>query len=1168
MGTTPKSTHNPLEKITDAILLIYLLFFLGVFFDVRYLFEDTILTGGDTASWYGVAQHMLKVLLPQGRLSGWDLGNFGGYPNFSFYFIPPFLMATLPSYLFGFPLTITLKLVVMSGIFLLPLTTYYGLRAMKHRFPVPIIGASASLLFLFNESYTMFGGNALSTFAGEFCYMFALALLPWFIGSLYRGMTTGQGAVKNGILLGFIGLCHLFVFIPAVMLVIYWYFARGAIRYLGKVSGVGFGLMAFWILPILAYRYPYTSPVYLIWGDFTNLRHTLAGVAIILLLSGPALALFCLQARRIQNQDKGLTAMLMIFFSALLAFIFFYFLGQYLILGKDLWYAGTMVPDLSRSPLGQSWAAQMQGWVIPISLTGAVLMTAMGLWLRKKKARFNKFCRVIGFLCFMTVLAIAGAKFYLIISRSIGDENLKFFFLQSAVMIPVCAVLVLTAGWFFFCSATAKTAWRHLISVPAPRTFGMYASLICGCVVFYFGAHFLSIPDIRFLPPILLVLIFVFSADVLGGFFAAGTLRVRIAGSVIFCFVCTLVVIFGVAKSDKWFRYNNKGYEAAPGYREFRQATAYLRNSENSDALNAPRVGYEKCDLYGRYGGDRVFESLPVFSGRQTLEGVHYASSMASKYIAFLQTEYSREIKTPNAHILSRINPAALGVHLNLYNVSQLILATTKAKRALAASPLFKREADFGQLSIYRYLKCDRKYVDIPAIRPVLYTSETWAEDFYEWYKRPDQTDVLLVAEEFVTHAEDRAVFLNQTDTIADLRPFAKDRLERTNLKITARLDHLNIRFTTNKVGLPHLIKVSYFPNWQVKGAHGVYPVSPHLMMVIPRQTEVVLTYGYTIWEKIGWTITAITLAAILIGSVFFIAKRAGVTVTLKRAHLINRMGQFFEAPRRKQRGIFPWKELCLILIRSLTPWQAKWNALAIAVQYLYGAIEKGLTFLRPYLIPPVILMALALIVLGTFKRNLPVQTYIEGARNYKTATRLQQAHKIAEAKKYYQKTIRALEKLLVERTKFDQIDIIHSIFTTGACYEKLNQRDSAEAWYQTIISEYPYSRYIAEAYWKIAFNRKYDRNRNLKTGLKKLREGEQEAAFLHLRQAVRQTQGVWESFQSAILKDPYSQWAPRAKTDLQNDKVYLEKMKHILFSANIADDLLKRLWPAGDKKE
>ncbi len=139
------------------------------------LLLDTVLVGGDSSSWQGIAQHLLDVLLPAGRLTGWDMGNFCGYPNFAFYFLPPFLLAALPAYLFGLPLPITLKCATMSGVVLLPICTYFGMRLMKFRFPTPLLGAAASVVFMLNEGNSMFGGNMLSTLAGEFSYMFAFA---------------------------------------------------------------------------------------------------------------------------------------------------------------------------------------------------------------------------------------------------------------------------------------------------------------------------------------------------------------------------------------------------------------------------------------------------------------------------------------------------------------------------------------------------------------------------------------------------------------------------------------------------------------------------------------------------------------------------------------------------------------------------------------------------------------------------------------------------------------------------------------------------------------------------------------------------------------------------------------------------------------------------------
>ncbi len=1126
------------QIIVDLLILGSLLTFLAVYFDIRHLFSDTIVTGGDTASWYGVADHMLKVLLPNGRLTGWDMGNFCGYPNFHFYFIPPFLLAVLPSYLFGLPLTITLKWAIMSGIFLLPVTTYFGLRAMEYRFPAPIIGASASFLLLFNESYAIFGANTLSTFAGEFCYMFAFALLPWFMGSLYRGVETQKGAVINGIVLGLIGLSHLFVFIPAVFLVIYWYFVRGQVRYLWKVCWIGFGVMAFWILPILAYRHPYTTPFSMIWQDFVSWRYTLAGLAFILFMAGPRVALSSLRAQKLPavpvlKVDGNNTIpplkkidilikpdVILIFFAGLLTFAFFYLLGQYLVLGKDLWYAGLRIPDLSLSPLGEELAYSVRSWVVPGSLIFSISVMGIGMWARKGHERFEILSKSFGFLCFMAVLGVALVGLYRIIGRSIDNEGVRSFFLAKSIMVFICSLVILAAGWLFFFSNGGKAAIQRLISTSGSRAFGMFLSLIFGCIVMYFSAHFMKMPDIRFLPPALFALILIFFADTLGSYISSCTMATRVFGAVAVCYLIVLTVIFGASKSGVWFRYNNIGYESTPGYREFIQVNDYLRNCEKGkNPLNAPRVGYEKCDLYGLYGGDRVFESLPFFSGRQTMEGIHFASSIASRCVVFLQTEYSRDIKTPISRILSRINPDALPAHLDRYNISQLILRTDKAKKAIADYSLLEKEASFGGLSIYRYLGCDEKYVDVPKIRPVIYTSKDWADDFYRWYKRPDEIDVLLVPEKFVTDEQDRACFFHETEDVSNLRPFRKDTLNRTGIHIVAHLEHLKIRFTTNKVGLPHLIKVSYFPNWRVQGAHGVYPVSPHLMMVIPRQQEVVLTYGRTFWENFGWGITGITLVAILIGWILSILK-CNNSFFSKLPPLIHR----------------------------------------IHYQKMFLPIEEALSHLRPLLLVLVFMMAFTLIIMGAVKRNLPVRTYIEGYRSYETATRLSLKNRADSANEHYKEAIHRMEPLLQKREKFDQIDVILCILLTGMCYENVGQRDKAEVWYQTIVSEYPYSRYVGEAYVKIARIRKHGRNQILEDGLRKLREGESAPGLFLLRTALLKTREGLHYFNAAIKNDPYSVWAKYANDDIEKERGYFKQRRSMIYSLCNQEDIRKSI--------
>jgi uncharacterized membrane protein len=64
------------------------------------------------------------------------------------------------------------------------------------------------------------------------------------------------------------------------------------------------------------------------------------------------------------------------------------------------------------------------------------------------------------------------------------------------------------------------------------------------------------------------------------------------------------------------------------------------------------------------------------------------------------------------------------------------------------------------------------------------------------------------------------------------------------------------ISFDVSRLGTPVLVKVSYFPNWQASGATGPYRASPNLMVVVPTSHHVVLHYGYTPVDDVGWLLT------------------------------------------------------------------------------------------------------------------------------------------------------------------------------------------------------------------------------------------------------------------------------------------------------------------------
>jgi hypothetical protein len=968
--------------------------------------------------------------------------------------------------------------------------TYLGLRAMNYRFPIPAIGASSSTLFLFNESYTMFGGNIVSTLTGEFCYMIAFALFAYFIGSLYKGVTTGTGGVKNGILLGLIGLTHLFVFIPAVCLLIYWFLAKGKLRYLFKVSLIAFGIMAFWILPLMAYRDPFTTPVYMIWQPFVNWRYAFMGIGLGLVFIGPRLALAALSS----PSSWGLP---LISFSGLCAFTFMYLGMNYFGMGPGFWDTGLDMTPLSTSPVGEGMSSLLSSWAVPLALCLSVLVMAIGFRAWKSPPQFQAFCTHTAAVAFLAVLILASLGLYSLVARSFPYAGLRTFLLEGTSYALLGAFI---AGCFLL-FYTRFIAFLISISLHADsQRLTMFLALILGCVVGYFSAHFLQIPDIRFLPPLIFVLILVFFADTLEPLFAKARMPARVLVAVLISYGCVVTVIFGTTRADNWFRFNNMGYESMPGFGEFRTLNDYLRKvykTQFDDPLNAPRVGYEKSDLYGRYGGDRVFESLHFFSGRQTLEGIHYASSFASKPMAFLQTAFSRDIKTPVPYILSRMNPVVLPPYLDLYNISQLILVSDEAKNALQTSSLFEKEADFGPLSLYRYKDCQSLYVDVPKVRPVLYAGKSWVGDFFQWYKAAEQLDALMVPESYLKSRLDRDVLSVTVSNLKELSSLKKIPLNREGLSISVHLEPLRIRFTTNQVGVPHLIKVSYFPNWKVKGADGVYPVSPHLMLVIPREKEVVLTYGRSFWDYVGVGITLGTLLLLLltrlprIKRLRFLKQNSNPPLVppLEKGGPASQEGMYQEIGSMvshvipAQAGIQDSQKNMDILDSGFHRSDAQ---TAISSQLQGG--EGGNA--RPFLIFLALLTAAGLIVAGAILRNKPVRTYVNGYRSYQLGNQLLDAKKVQEANRSFKRAIEEMAPIVEARSSYDHQDVIHCMLFTAMSLERLGETSKAENLYGTLLQEYPYSRYTGECYVKIARGKKEGRDPALEQALNALRSG------------------------------------------------------------------------------
>ena len=223
------------------------------------LLAHTTPAGGDTGSHVWGPAFLRHHLLPKGRITGWAPDWYDGFPAYQFYFPLPAVMIALLSFLL--PYGVAFKLVTVLGILTLPIAAWTFGRLSGMRYPGPALLAIATVPFLFDRGFTIYGGNIPSTLAGEFAFSISLSFALVFLGVVARGLDTGKHRALAGVLLALTGLSHLLPTVFAVVGACLLYLLRPGRRRLGYVAGalgVGALLAAFWSVPF-ALRLPYAN---------------------------------------------------------------------------------------------------------------------------------------------------------------------------------------------------------------------------------------------------------------------------------------------------------------------------------------------------------------------------------------------------------------------------------------------------------------------------------------------------------------------------------------------------------------------------------------------------------------------------------------------------------------------------------------------------------------------------------------------------------------------------------------------------------------------------------------------------------------------------------------------------------------------------------------------
>ncbi|MGH9275218.1 MAG: hypothetical protein ACRDZU_11285, partial [Acidimicrobiales bacterium] len=286
----------------DAVVLAICTVFVFANLHPGQVLSSSVPAGGDMGAHVWGPAFLRDHLLPELRLSGWTPDWYAGFPAYQFYMVvPSLLIVALDVGIFGgwtmvvplaagaalatlawrsgpgwrrrllltaavavavlgveLPYGAAFKLVTICGLLTLPLAAYAFGRLADLPFPGPALLAVATLPYLFDRNFTIYGGNVASTLAGEFAFSISLSLCVLYLGVVVRGLRTGRHRALAGVLLALCGLCHL---IPAfyalagtAVIVVLRRPALSTLKWLAAVFPVGGLLASFWVLPFFWQR--------------------------------------------------------------------------------------------------------------------------------------------------------------------------------------------------------------------------------------------------------------------------------------------------------------------------------------------------------------------------------------------------------------------------------------------------------------------------------------------------------------------------------------------------------------------------------------------------------------------------------------------------------------------------------------------------------------------------------------------------------------------------------------------------------------------------------------------------------------------------------------------------------------------------------------------------
>lgn len=340
-------------------------------------------------------------------------------------------------------------------------------------------------------------------------------------------------------------------------------------------------------------------------------------------------------------------------------------------------------------------------------------------------------------------------------------------------------------------------------------------------------------------------------------------LWLRAAVAVVLAVLLGGVLVMQSNKVRFWTQHNYGGYEAQPGYDEL------VGLMDTLDALPAPdhqgRVMWEYNEDYSRFGTPRALENVPFFTDKDTMEGLLIESAASAQPHFYLQGRSSTQATgAVPGYPYPGFAPDDAVRLMQAFGVQYYVAETPEIIDGVRAVDGITQVARSGRFVIFEV--DGASIVRVPDFDPVVDASgEDWRDVAWEWMNTPQLRHVPVTVGAPGRTDVDETV-LGEFETVDAVSPAIASTAVPNASAGSVRdvvVERDEIRFRTDRVGEPHLVAVSYYPNWAADGAEGPYLVTPSLMLVIPTEENVTLSYGSSDAERAGQFVSIVALLAL-----------------------------------------------------------------------------------------------------------------------------------------------------------------------------------------------------------------------------------------------------------------------------------------------------------------